>query len=263
MQDIYTGEFTVYGPDDHMGAYIRKEISSYSLSQSSREHDFISGYYIERRKRKKHSFDISVNESLVILRGWDHPDVSRQYEDLDGDISGRRMLFYAFAVELTINFNTFIEAYLEDKPDILLFDGRGYPSPVVIPPTNPVPPDEPFQEPQGSMRDIPADTYEEGLRQTVVTSRYERSDAARRKCIAYYGTACYICGFDFGVVYGSIAHGFIHVHHIIPISTIKDTYEIDPVKDLRPICPNCHAVAHMTDPPYTVDEIRTFIQQHE
>jgi hypothetical protein len=55
-----------------------------------------------------------------------------------------------------------------------------------------------------------------------------------------------ITGFDFGVVYGELGSGFIFVHHRIPISVRarKGEYEVDPVRDLVPICGNCHAMVH-------------------
>ena len=37
-------------------------------------------------------------------------------------------------------------------------------------------------------------------------------------------------------------------------------YEVDPVRDLRPVCPNCHAVLHRREPPYSLDEVREFLQ---
>jgi predicted HNH restriction endonuclease len=46
------------------------------------------------------------------------------------------------------------------------------------------------------------------------------------------------------------------VHHLRPLSGIAEEYEIDPVEDLRPVCPNCHAMLHRKTPPYTIDELR-------
>ena len=42
--------------------------------------------------------------------------------------------------------------------------------------------------------------------------------------------------------YGEIGEGFIHVHHIIPVSrlVIEKDYKINPIEDLIPVCPNCH-----------------------
>jgi 5-methylcytosine-specific restriction protein A len=49
--------------------------------------------------------------------------------------------------------------------------------------------------------------------------------------------------------------GFIHVHHIKPLAKLGSNYKIDPIKDLRPVCPNCHAVLHRKDFPYSLDEV--------
>ena len=69
---------------------------------------------------------------------------------------------------------------------------------------------------------------------------------ARKKCIEHYGAKCAVsnCGFDFEKLYGDIGKGFIHVHHLTQLSDIGQGYEVDPIKDLRPVCPNCHAMLH-------------------
>lgn len=38
--------------------------------------------------------------------------------------------------------------------------------------------------------------------------------------------------------------------------------QIDPISDLRPVCPNCHAMLHKKNPPYTIDELREIIHQN-
>lgn len=97
----------------------------------------------------------------------------------------------------------------------------------------------------------------EGALRRVVGSRYERNPVARRVCIEHYGATCFVCGFSFEEKYGEIGLGFIHVHHLTPLSAIGDEYEVDPVVDLRPVCPNCHAMLHRKDPPYTIEELQT------
>lgn len=84
----------------------------------------------------------------------------------------------------------------------------------------------------------------EGAIKEVVVNRYERSWEAREKCIAINGCKCSVCGIDFEKFYGEIGRGFIHVHHIVPISTIGEEYQLNPIKDLVPVCPNCHAMLH-------------------
>jgi 5-methylcytosine-specific restriction enzyme A len=97
--------------------------------------------------------------------------------------------------------------------------------------------------------------YIEGKIRSAVVNNHERNPIARRKCIEHYGVSCSICAFNFGKVYGEIGTNFIHVHHLNPISAIGYTYTVDPVEDLRPVCPNCHAMLHRKSPPYTIEEL--------
>ena len=106
-----------------------------------------------------------------------------------------------------------------------------------------------------------AEAFFEGAKKTVVVNQYERNDEARRKCIAVHGYKCKVCGMDFEKTYGEIGHGFTHVHHIVPISQICEEYQLDPVKDLVPVCPNCHAMLHRGSEGkvLTVDELKVII----
>lgn len=114
----------------------------------------------------------------------------------------------------------------------------------------------------------PSDTTEaphdeslmEGALRRVVSSTYERNPEARRACIDHYGTSCSVCGFSFEVQFGPLGLVFIHVHHLVPLSSIEIEYQIDPVADLRPVCPNCYAVLHRRDPPLTLEELQAYIQ---
>ena len=66
---------------------------------------------------------------------------------------------------------------------------------------------------------------------------------------------------DFENMYGELGKGFIHVHHIVPISMIGKEYKIDPIKDLVPVCPNCHAMLHRCKDGnvYTIDGLKEMI----
>lgn len=99
----------------------------------------------------------------------------------------------------------------------------------------------------------------EGASFIVRVNAFERNPVARQKCIKHYGTGCVICGFNFGAAYGSAADGYIHVHHLRPLTSIGEEYIIDPIKDLRPVCANCHAVIHMRQPPYSIEEIKNLL----
>jgi 5-methylcytosine-specific restriction protein A len=99
------------------------------------------------------------------------------------------------------------------------------------------------------------ETHVEGAATTVLVNRYERDSKARAKCIKHHGCKCQICGFDFEAVYGPIGEGYIHVHHVVLISSIGEAYVVDPVNDLKPVCPNCHAMLHRRTPPYSIEEL--------
>lgn len=99
----------------------------------------------------------------------------------------------------------------------------------------------------------------EGGVKVVTQNRYERNPVNRELCLASNGYTCNICGFNFEERYGSIGHHFIHVHHIIPVSKMKEAYVIDPVSDLIPVCPNCHAMLHRADPPLQPEDLRSLL----
>lgn len=106
----------------------------------------------------------------------------------------------------------------------------------------------------------PSQVYYEGAVTRVPVNVYERSDAARKKCIDSWGCKCRVCDFDFEAVYGDLGQGFIHVHHLTPLSEIGSSYQLDPVADLRPVCPNCHAMLHRKVPAFTLDELKRILR---
>jgi predicted HNH restriction endonuclease len=62
------------------------------------------------------------------------------------------------------------------------------------------------------------------------------------------------------LVYGPEVEGFIHVHHLRALSDLAREYVVDPVADLRPVCPNCHAVLHSRRPAYSIEEVRGLLE---
>ncbi|QDU74061.1 HNH endonuclease [Bremerella volcania] len=104
-------------------------------------------------------------------------------------------------------------------------------------------------------------SYIEGALRRVEVNAYERNPQARRDCIAHYKPKCVICKFDFGKTYGPVAEGFMHVHHLKPLHELKESYRVDPVKDLRPVCPNCHAVIHLGGSNRSISEVKKMLQK--
>ncbi len=105
--------------------------------------------------------------------------------------------------------------------------------------------------------------YREGDVSQISVNRYERDPRARARCIEIHGTRCVLCQFDFGKVYGQALADFIHVHHLTPISELGEEYEVDPQTDLRPLCPNCHAVVHKRRPPFSLAEVERMLNRHD
>ena len=104
--------------------------------------------------------------------------------------------------------------------------------------------------------------FYEGARRQISVNTYERDRAARDKCLQYYDTRCAVCAQDMSEIYGPEAEGLIHVHHLKPLSEIKEDYRVDPIADLRPVCPNCHAVIHRRrKPPYKIEEVKGFLEK--
>ena len=96
----------------------------------------------------------------------------------------------------------------------------------------------------------------EGSVSRVYVNRYERNPRARSICLDHHDPVCAVCAQRMSEIYQGVPDELIHVHHIIPISMIREEYRIDPIKQMVPVCPNCHAVIHSQSPPLTIDEVR-------
>lgn len=100
------------------------------------------------------------------------------------------------------------------------------------------------------------ESYIEGATKTISVNIYERNPQAREACLSAHGHTCAVCSFDFEVEFGEIGKGYIHVHHLKQLADIGIEYELNPVTELRPVCPNCHAMLHRRRPVYSIDELR-------
>lgn len=103
-------------------------------------------------------------------------------------------------------------------------------------------------------------TYYEGKAYEIVSKRYERNPEARRQCLRAHGHRCSVCSFDFQETYGELGKGFIQVHHLTPIHSANGEYQIDPERDLVPVCPNCHAMLHRQSPPLRIEELQRILR---
>ncbi len=85
------------------------------------------------------------------------------------------------------------------------------------------------------------------------TKSYERSRQLRNVAIEHFShngiISCECCGFEFKTFYGErFGKQCIELHHLKPIfqyggNSMKQTIE-DALKNLLPVCPNCHRVIH-------------------
>lgn len=100
----------------------------------------------------------------------------------------------------------------------------------------------------------------EGGRKSVLVNAVERNARARAECLRLHGLRCKVCDLDFFQAYGEVGQGFIHVHHLMPIAAATDLRTVDPMQDLVPVCPNCHAMLHRRSPPFEIEELRHMMQ---
>ncbi len=109
---------------------------------------------------------------------------------------------------------------------------------------------------------ILSEGYEEGELIEQRLTKYERNRTARQKCLEFYGFECKVCGIKFKETYGDEFSDIIEVHHTVPLSKIKSNYLVDPINDLVPVCPNCHAALHSKkDGCYTLSELKRIINE--
>jgi 5-methylcytosine-specific restriction enzyme A len=84
----------------------------------------------------------------------------------------------------------------------------------------------------------------EGKKTRVYTFKYERKKECRDQALRIHGYSCMVCEFNFKNTYGEWGEGYIHVHHLRPLSSNDEEVEINPELDLAVVCANCHSMIH-------------------
>jgi len=112
-----------------------------------------------------------------------------------------------------------------------------------------------------SLIDYHVDGYEEGRKINVHMDKHERNPINRQICLAAKGYTCAVCGFNFSETYGEIGLDTIEVHHMIPVASMGEGYIVRPIEEMVPVCSNCHTIIHKKNPPFSVEEVKEFIQQ--
>ena len=124
--------------------------------------------------------------------------------------------------------------------------------------------DKEFAGPKDVRAEMAASTSFEESRRIAeqIVAEVRRNRNARVMCIEKKGSTCVVCGFNSAEAYG--VEGIIHAHHVRPLyeMVVGDTGKVDPLSDLEPVCPNCHALIHSKGPRdcYTVDEARQMVR---
>lgn len=99
----------------------------------------------------------------------------------------------------------------------------------------------------------------EGGKKITYSTRYERRPELRHAAVRLHGTTCFCCDLSMENIYGDKASGFIHIHHLKPLSLLPGPQPVCPQTDLVPVCPNCHAMIHLGGQLRSVDEIRDML----
>lgn len=101
----------------------------------------------------------------------------------------------------------------------------------------------------------------EGGIKSIEVYSYSRNYNARALCILKYGYDCSVCKMNFKERYGVIGRDFIHVHHLTALSDIGKKHEVNPFQDLRPVCPNCHAMLHANGQPMSIQRLKKLMDE--
>ena len=114
------------------------------------------------------------------------------------------------------------------------------------------------------LRDIYA--YEGKTVHRLHVSR-ERNRILRQQKIKFFQEQhgelfCEICGFSFLEKYGNLGFGLIEVHHVQPLSSLKEETATS-LEDLMLVCPNCHMVIHSGEPDEMSHRLRIIFGEPE
>jgi len=219
--------------------------------------------FVFKSKRKKQQRQAA---QTVIIEGWDHPELEwGMTAKNESGLVSTEAKFTAFSDQ----WDVLLDEYLAEVMPTIIFDGRDDGGSLYAP-TEP-------ESRDGSRRSAASDRDTrkspfpgevnrnpdlwEGAAKQMPVNRYERNPVARQQCLDHYGYTCQACEVSMEQTYGELGRDFIHVHHKVPISEIREAYEVDPINDLVPICPNCHAMLHRPKETLSVESLREIIKR--
>ncbi|MFQ6612321.1 MAG: HNH endonuclease [Fidelibacterota bacterium] len=109
---------------------------------------------------------------------------------------------------------------------------------------------------------LPGD-YEDGvfgLDQIPPMRNLRRNRRIVREAQARYSAVCEACGDNLMKKYGLLGKGYVQFHHRKPLGDNPNP-QLSSWKDLAPLCPNCHAMIHRTNPTMPVEQFKKEIIQ--
>ncbi|UVK38726.1 HNH endonuclease [Mesorhizobium sp. AR10] len=106
---------------------------------------------------------------------------------------------------------------------------------------------------------------EEGRLLTVLHQRRERNrklvEARKQKALEEtHELRCEACDLSFGDRYGPHGDGFIEVHHVRPLHSLREG-DKTALTDLALVCANCHRMIHRRKPWLSVSQLRTLLNE--
>lgn len=110
-----------------------------------------------------------------------------------------------------------------------------------------------------SLVKIQIEGFAEGKEIQRLVTTHERNPINKQICLSAKGYRCEACGVLLEELYGPVAKNYIQVHHSTPVASMGDDYVVKPLEDLHPLCPNCHAIAHRRNPPYSIEQIKKML----
>ena len=241
--------------------YTRVEARNIEIDCSGKS---IQIFYIPKGKRSLYGQSDLHKHSVVILNGWGHPTPPSGWI-YEGD-TWKRSRYYMGSKESDKGFSDFLQTHLAQSNAIVLGDFREVNEAMCYPSSSAVDESDtstslpsvplPTMSPMVNEESIATALFVEGAQSYGISIVYERHPEARSQCLAFYGRICKVCETDLKSVYGELGPEIIQVHHCKPLSEIGKAYVVNPIKDLVPVCPNCHSLLHQRTPPFSVSELR-------
>ncbi|MFF2909787.1 hypothetical protein [Paenibacillus sp. NPDC057934] len=106
--------------------------------------------------------------------------------------------------------------------------------------------------------------FKEGEGKRVTVNKYERDPKLKKAAILIHGVTCMGCEFNFEEHYGEYGKGFIEIHHLESLASVKGEHYVDPKEGIAVLCSNCHRMVHRKkDTPLTLEQLMVMIKSNK